>query len=174
MTQWYAVRTATRRERVALAGLEARGLTCFLPMAKHWSRLQRGPQPQKVERPVIPGYLFVLCDPEDFRLILDSEAVSAFVEATGSDGVDFPMPFPLKDVLQLQVEEASGAYDFTRAVKVRYRPRKGDRVKVIAGPYLRFFAKVLSTPKGDRVHVMMEGPQPRGQTLNANHIEAAA
>lgn len=174
MTQWYAVRTATRREQSAMNGLAERKFVTYLPMLTRWSTPARSGRREPVQCPLMPGYLFVLCDTDDFATIRQTEAVHAFVTVMGPDGIDRPIPFAMTDVHGLQAEERAGVYDYTRTQRVRYQPKKGDRVRVVAGPYLLFFAKVIATPKGERVHVMLEGPQPRGQTLNVAHVERAA
>lgn len=173
MSQWYAVRTATRREKAAVDGLTERGFVTFLPMQTYWRKLLRAKRPEAVERPLIPGYLFVLCEPAQFDDVRAVEAASEFVMATCSDGIDRPIMFPLSEIVGLQVEEARGDYDYTRAKRPTYRPLKGDRVRVVGGTYLSFIGRVLSTPKGGRVHVMLEGPLGGGKTLPAGQLRAA-
>ena len=173
MSQWYAVRTASGREFTALAGLVERGFAVFMPMQRRWRLLSRGKPNESVDRPLIPGYLFVLCEPEDFAAISDLEAVHAFVTYTCEDEIARPIAFPLVVILGLQADERAGVFDYTKHTRVKYRPKKGDRVKVKAGTWLSFIGKVLETPRGERAHVMLEGPFGRGMVLDLDHIEAA-
>lgn len=184
MSQWYAVRTATRREFAALAGLLERKFAVFMPMQTRWSALWRGRR-EPVSSPLLPGYLFVLCELDgpvrlspgvtttQARLILDTEGVSCFVEATGADGIDRPIAFPHKDVHRFQAEERAGVFDYTKVRRAAYRPKKGARVRIHAGAYYGYFAKVLATPKGERAHVMTEGPGARGVTVDVKNLSAA-
>lgn len=173
MSQWYAARTATRREKAAVDGLTERGFVTFLPMQTFWRSLARAKRPVQAERPLIVGYLFVLCEPEQFDDIREVEAVHEFVMATCSDGVDRPIMFPLSIIVGLQADEAGGLFDYTVRKRPPYRPRQHDRVKVVGGTWLNFVGRVLATPKGDRVMVMLEGPHGRGVTVPAGQLRAA-
>lgn len=180
MSQWYAVRTATRREFTALGGLVDREYAVFMPMKRVWSVLTRPGQKVAIDRPLLPGYLFVLCSPEDWRSIKPTdgrggiEGVSGFVTAVGPDGIARPIAFPLDAVVGLQADERAGVYDYTRAERVKYQPKKGDRVQVKAGPWLAFIGRVLDTPRGERAHVMLEGPGGRGVALPNEYLQLAA
>lgn len=171
MSQWYAVRTATRREALAADGLAEHGFTVFLPLEKRWSLIRRRGK-EAVERPLIPGYLFVLCERDDEEEINGHEAVHAVVTCSCEDGRVRPIAFPAKAIIDLQADERAGLFDYTRHTRAAYKPRKGDRVKVVAGTWLNFIGKVLATPRGERAHVMIEGPFGRGVTLENEHIQA--
>jgi len=172
--QWYAVRTATRREHQAAGALADAEFTTYLPVATRWGKVGRcGGQPKRIDYPLIPGYLFVLCTLDDLASVTAVDCVHTLVCATFADGDSHPIPFPLKDIIGLQAEEAGGLYDHTRGERPKYRPKKGDRVRVIVGTYLTFIGRVLATPKGERVHVMLEGPGGRGKDFLAHEIEAA-
>jgi transcriptional antiterminator RfaH len=171
MTDWYAVRTATRQERVVAAGLAERGFSIFLPMETDW----RGSPRVRHMEPLLPGYVFVLCDPRNFADVHGIEGVTGFVRYMGNDGVLWPVPFPGMDVLRFQMDERDGAFDRTRNVKPpRYQPKKGERVQITAGTYLGFFAKVLSAPDKDRRKLLIEGfEKQRHKTLDIAHLVAA-
>lgn len=171
-SQWYAVRTATRRERQALAALSERGFTAFLPME---TRIRQTSFTREVvDTPLFPGYMFVLCREEDFRPILDVEGVHAFVCQSRADGEPTPAPFPAAAILGLQIEERSGMFDRTRKKKIPYRPKKGEKVKITAGTWMGFIAEVLNTPRGQRAHVMVEAfGRRRGMTVEVDHLAAA-
>lgn len=170
-SQWFAIRSATRREDAAFDGLVERGFTVFLPCETRWS--QNPWNKVKVERPLYRGYMFVLCAPQDFHQILDIEGVHQFVRYMVDD-VMVPMPIPTAAVIEIQASERAGLYDSTRVYKPPYRPKKGDRVEVTSGPWQSFIGKLLSTPTRDRAHVMIEGPHGRGVTLNVAHLTAKA
>lgn len=172
MSLWYAVRTATRREKYALKGLAEQGFAVFMP-CETWLR-QTSRVREVATRPLFPGYMFVLCEGEDFRRVLDTEGVHQFVLCNLDGGLSVPIPFPTALILGLQAEERAGLFDRTRQAKIPYRPNKGDRVKVIAGVYQGFIARVLASPKGERAHVMVQvSGRETGRTIDVEHLTAA-
>lgn len=179
MSQWYAVRSATRRERKAAEALAAAGVTVFLPLETRWGTRHGQLGRVRVEGPLLPGYIFVLIDvdageDEAWRAILDIEYVHGVLGCEGDGGVTKPLPIPLAMILEIQADERAGSYDRTLQVKVKYQPQKGDRIKVVAGPWLSFLGKVLSTPTKERVHVMIEGPYGRGAQIEKSHLARVA
>ncbi len=170
VSSWYAVRSATRREASAHDGLVERGFTVFLPMITRWRRSRRGDE--KIERPLFPGYMFVLCAPCDFPDILALEGVHQFVRYMKDDEMT-PMQIPLVAIIGIQAAECRGEFDYTRVIKPEYRPKKGDRVMVTAGTWQSYIGKLLATPTKNRAHVMIEGPHGRGVHLDVAHLSAA-
>lgn len=171
MSQWYALRTATRRETVVASGLAERGFAFFLPMETDW----QGKPKVRHMSPLLPGYVFVLADSDSFADLHGMEAVQGFVRYMRDDGILWPAEFPARAILGLQMDERNGAFDRTRTVKApRYQPKKGERVKIKAGPYLGYFARVLSAPSSARRKLLIEGFEtPRHKTLDVAHLEAA-
>jgi transcription antitermination factor NusG len=171
MTDWYAVCTTTSAERRVGAALAERLYPVFLPMETHWS-VEPGRAKERRCDPLLPGYLFVLCEPEDFAEISGIEDVRGFVRYVRNDGVLWPYILPSAAILGLQMDERSGVFDDT--VQVRYKPRKGERVKITAGPYFNYVAKVLETPRGKRVQLLIEGfDPPRHRKEALAHLAAA-
>jgi transcription antitermination factor NusG len=165
--EWYAIRTLAQREHVSAAGLAERGFTTFIPMAAEW----RGRPRQRVNEPVLPGYVFVLCNPQDFAELHGVDGNLGFVRYQREDGAAWPRAFPLEMILELQIAERSGLFDSTRTIRHRYVPRKGERVKITAGPYYGFVAKVLATPRGERCKLLIEGFEiPRRRTEDIVHL----
>lgn len=170
MSEWYAVRTAPRQERSAAAILAERDFTVFLPMATEWSGTPRA----KNHEPLMPGYLFVLCEQEDFGDIHGLEGIQGFVRYLRYDGAFWPFPFPQSEILRVQIEERAGVYDYTRDKRIRYRPRKGEVVKIGSGPYFGYLAKVLATPRGQRCKLLIEAfGGKRHRTEDIAHLTAA-
>jgi transcription antitermination factor NusG len=172
MSSWYAVRCATRRERAALSGLTEVGVTAFLPMETRWGRSHGAMVRHEVQSPLLPGYLFVLIEEAQMRPALDVEGVHAFVDYIDARGDCRPFPIPYGAIIEIQADERSGRYDRRLNFKPPpYRPQKGDAIRVKAGPYLTYIGVVLATPKGQRVHVQLEGSgSPK---LKLSHVEAA-
>lgn len=175
MSQWYAVRSATCRENAAAEALEEAGITVFLPLEASWGTRAGKPGKSRVERPLLRGYLFVLIDlvtEED--QVLAVHGVHSFLGYTDEVGDNRPLPVPLPLIIEIQSHERAGRYDKTLYFKPKYDPRKGDRVKITAGPWLNFFGKVLVTPRKQRAHVMVEGPFGRGVMVESKHLTPAA
>jgi transcription antitermination factor NusG len=171
MAQWYALRSNARQERAVAAGLSERRFPFFLPMQTDWAG---SPRERNME-PLFPGYVFVLGEPEDFADLIGLEGVINFVRYMGNDGVLWPVEFPGSAILGLQIQERAGAFDFTRLVKPpRYRPKKGETVQIVAGPYYGFMAKVLTAPRDQRCKLLIEGlGKPRNRTEDVAHLAAA-
>lgn len=170
MSIWYAVRSATRREKAAIGGLTEQGFAVFMPCETLQRKL--GGAMENVNRPLFPGYLFILCEPADFRQILEVEGVHQFVRFGTGDDLK-PFPFPIAEIIALQAAERAGEFDRTRKTRAPYRPRKGDKVQVIAGDWYSYVGKVLDTPTGSRAMVKIEGPFGRGVALDVAHLAAA-
>lgn len=171
MSNWYAVCVTTSQEREVGASLAERFYPIFLPMLTDWHVEPGRPKERRCE-PLLPGYLFVLCEEEDFAEILGIEDVHGFVRYIRDDGNAWPIAFPASDILGLQMDERGGAFDKT--LIFRYRPRKGERVKITAGPYFNCIAKVIATPKGKRASLLVEGfGADRHRTEDIAHLAAA-
>lgn len=173
MSGWFAVRCNPQRQAIAARKLEQAGVTVFMPMHVKWGSRRGTLGRCRVVRPLVCGYLFVMIDLTDERLVLDQEDVGGFLGYSDDRGVTRPLPLPVQDIFEMQVDAELGVFDETRFTKAVYRPKKGDRARVTSGAWQGFFAKVIATPKADRVHVMVEGPYGRGVVLPANHLRAA-
>src|ERR1700723_10317 len=104
-TNWFAVWTRSRQEKVAATMLETLGIEHFLPLkseVRQWSDRK-----QTVSVPLFSGYLFVRMNPsKDSRLqVLKAPGIAGFVgSSTG------PLPIPdqqiedIRTVLTKQVE----------------------------------------------------------------------
>lgn len=170
MSTWYAVRSATRQESRAMRSLVEQGRPVFLPCETRMRRL--GGSLEAVSRPLFAGYLFVLCDECDFPDVLEADGVHQFLRYGSGDDLK-PFPFPASEILKLQISERAGEFDYTRAERISYRPRRGDRVKVTAGPWQTFCGQVIQAPSAKRAKVKLEGPYGNTQTLDIAHLAAA-
>lgn len=170
MSQWYAVNIAVRRERAAIASLSEKGFAVFMPCETVMRRIGR--EVEAVHKPLFPGYLFVLCDHRHFEEIREVDTVRGFVRYMAG-GEQRNVTFPLAAILEMQAAERAGHYDRTRAKPNAYRPKKGDKVRVTAGPWMNFVGKLLATPRSRRAQIMIEGPFGRGVTLDVGHLRAA-
>ena len=141
---WYAVATKARDEAIAKANLERQDYRVFLPTINLKKRRRGRWVP--VTEPLFPGYLFV-------SLVLGADDPAPIRSTVGCIGlVRFgqtytPLPSSLIAALQCASEDAlDTAVPFNR----------GEKVRVIAGPFAGLEA-VFDMPRGeDRAQVLLE------------------
>lgn len=173
-SQWFALRTSSRREWSVASMLEDRKVTVWLPVETRWGTRRGIPVRTRIDSPLLPSYLFVLTPETALAEVRKLEGIHEVVGCYDEDGETRPLAIPAAFILGMQIEEASGVYDRTRRVKPPpYRPKKGARVKATCGPYLGFLGRVLDTPKDKRALVMMDDPLARGVTIPVDYLTAA-
>ena len=122
MPNWYAVSVYPRHEKQVAQLLGARNVTYLLPL---YSSLRRWKdRRKKIEMVLFPGYVFVHVTPQDRLSVLKLPSVVRFVSFQGR-----PAVVPDHDIRAMSIGHSSG-------VDVQPHPylRKGQRVRVIAGP----------------------------------------
>jgi transcription antitermination factor NusG len=177
MSQWYALRTATRRERAAHDALTEKGFAVFLPMETLLRKYGRHIEVH--EAPLFPGYLFALIDFDQpgahVAVRTAHTAITGFVQINTPIG-PAPMAIPLPAILGLQSEERAGLFNrLPRAKPNAYRPKGGAKVMITTGVWQGFMAKVLQTPRGQRANVLIQLPDGRtkGKTMELKYLRAA-
>ena len=122
--KWFCLVTQIASEFRALADLEARKFTAYLPRITRIT-MERGRRCER-QRPLLPRYLF-LCLP-DFQRI--EEVHGLIAEVCGLASVveilphDFePRPVPELEVVRLQEREAAGEFRFEATPTGRRRER---------------------------------------------------
>lgn len=148
--KWYAVRAGTRQEGQLMASLRQKRFEVFYPQWKFWRKVGRTSKPG--ERPLFPGFLFVLSIPEWFDAIHDADGFHQFVRALDADGIYRPLAFPDVAIGDLMMRVDLGEFDKTVDERKRFLPAKGRQVGVIKGKYVGLVAEILSAaPKQRRV-----------------------
>lgn len=160
--KWYAVRAGTRQEGQLKAALKAKRFEVFYPQWKFWRRVRTTNYPG--ERPVFPGYMFVLTNEDRFADIHEADGFHQFVRALDADGIYRPLPFPDAAIGDLMVRMDLGEFDKTVVDHKRFLPEKGREVGVTKGKWAGLVGEILSVaPKQRRVVLalanMDEGPQ---------------
>jgi transcription antitermination factor NusG len=176
VSEWYAVKTAPQAERKAAYALSQEGLAVFLPIETDWGTLRgKLDKTRYAYAPLLPGYFFVLIEATDFRRVLEVEGVAGFVDFIDARGETRPFPIPPAAIIEMQADERAGQYDLTRGRNPTkpppYRPKRGERVQVIAGPYLTYIGQVIAAPKKNRVKVALE--DGRTPMLKVSQVAAA-
>lgn len=143
---WYLVQFRPNCFSLAHRNLTRQGFEVFCPRIAE-TRKSRG-QFRSVRQPLFPGYLFVHFNPSEtgWRSIKGTRGVSQLVSFAG---VPEPVPSTLIDGLRLRCDDES-----VLLPEADIGP--GDRVRVTAGPFAEFVCTIDSTPKDQRVWVLLE------------------
>jgi transcription antitermination factor NusG len=102
LTQWFAVRTATGRERFVSTQLQGKGYEDFLPTYR--SRRQWSDRTKQLELPLFPGYLFCRFDFSNRLPVLITPGVKVIV---GFGKI--PAPVSCEEIESLRHVVSSGA-----------------------------------------------------------------
>jgi transcription elongation factor/antiterminator RfaH len=145
-TQWFAIWTRSRQEKVAAAMLDTVGVQHFLPLRselRQWSDRKR-----MVTVPLFSGYLFVRMNRQaDSRLrVLKTPGIAGFVgNSTG------PLPIP-----DQQIEDIRTV--LTRRVEcaVFSHLEEGERVRVMRGPLAGIEGILLRSNSNTRLLISIE------------------
>jgi transcriptional antiterminator RfaH len=158
---WRAARLMTRREAFATHCLGLAGFETYLPRLRE-RRIIRGRRVE-VKPPLFPGYCFVLIvlqwhaarwRPGVFNLIMDG---------TG------PAKVPDDVIAEIRARERDGLIELPKPPALQ----RGDRVRIIAGPFSEHLALYAGQTAHERVAVLLRvlGGQQRVE-LPAGAIEA--
>ncbi len=146
MKAWYVVSTLPNQEVRAQTNLVRQGFRPWLPMMKRSRRHAR--KLDTVQVPLFAGYLFVELDVERERW---SPINGTFgVRKLLSQG-DRPVPVPHDFV-----EALSASLDDDGTVKVPAPAlRPGQKVRMIAGPFVDCVATLINLASADRIAVLL-------------------
>lgn len=148
MPDWFVVRCATRQEKRAEEGLKEAGFEAYCPRALVWSFLQK----TTVERPLIPGYLFVslqAATDDEFAAVLGIDGVHAFL------GVGKPVRVSAREIEALKRAQAAGDFNQTDpAAPTKFKP--GDQARVVAGTYQGLIVAITRADRKGKVGIALE------------------
>ena len=142
--RWYALYLRSRYEKRAHQLLLGKGIDSFLPLIEEvhvWSDRKK-----RVEEPLFRGYLFVKTDLKNRVPILQTDGVVHFVSIG-------PKPNPIPDEQINWVKILIGHPD--RVVREPYMS-EGQRVRVIAGPFIGLQGYVVKVKSSTRVVVSLD------------------
>lgn len=141
-TNWYALWTRSRHERVVRDQLNKKGIEAFLPTIVRWSRWKD--RRKQVEWPLFPGYCFARFNGNDVLPVLTCMGVVAIVSFNGK-----PAPVATDEVTSLRrMVETDLPYDPCPLT------REGMMVEVIGGP-LKGIVGRLVQKNANRITVML-------------------
>lgn len=182
---WYVVCTEARQEQIAKSEIGDRGLVPYLPIEPRRERHGRG-QMRTVERPLMPSYLLVKCEPEDWHKVTSARGVRRLL---GIGAAPRSLPDAAVEVIRLREAELWEAEAHRREVEEAAERAKaggrsgviwhfsaGDRVRIKAGPCAMFYADLVSAVDGhDRVNAVIKlFGQVWKTELSAFNIEPAS
>ncbi len=128
--RWYAVHSQPRKEAVALENLERQGFSSWLPRVARSVR-KNGRWATKVE-PLFARYLFVNLDvsQQDVSPIRSTLGCVGLVRQAG---LPASVPVGVVEGLQALVDPETGLHQLSQLGAPTFK--KGDRVRVLAGPF---------------------------------------
>ena len=146
--KWYAILTQSSMEKKAKATLEER--IKKLKMSDYFGhiliptmiveRIDESGKKKKVEQKMIPGYLFIQMDPTHkatFSCVKDTPKISSFI---GSAANQDPKPVPDEEISRIFSRAAEAIK--TAPLKPLTAFEKGEKVKVIDGPFTNFVGDI--------------------------------
>jgi transcriptional antiterminator RfaH len=144
---WYAAQLRPNGDALALLNLQRQGFNAFRPLLWETKRSQKGPQ--RLLRPMFPGYVFVQFDitQPDWPNIRSTRGISRLVG--NMSGGPSRLPTGLIDALRHRCagSEANSAVDAFEL---------GDKVYVSSGPFAAFLATVERMDAENRVWLLID------------------
>ncbi len=144
--KWYAVYIDSRAEKKVHAELTEKGIESFLPLKttlRRWSDRKKW-----VEMPLIPGYCFVKIIYKDYLRVLQTNHVVAFVRFEGQPAVIQESQI---DFLKRMLKQTDYEWEVTTEDLV-----PGQKVEIIAGPFIGTEAELMVIKGKNRVGVRIE------------------
>ncbi|MGB2129697.1 MAG: UpxY family transcription antiterminator [Flavicella sp.] len=125
ITNWYALVCKSRAEKKVFARLSAAGHEVFLPLVvelKQWSD-----RIKKVEKPLVPSYVFVKTEAKTLNTYLEDIGVVRVFKYLGKPAVISQKEI---DILKVSIEQKGVPSVFEKKYLI-----KGTPVQIIKGPF---------------------------------------
>mgnify|MGYP001182911588 FL=1 len=144
--KWFIIQIKPNAYEMANRNLTRQGFETFIPEMIVTSSKNNQYYSKKVF--LFPGYMFVFFDPNflEWKLINSTYGVSKILSFNNK-----PAEIPSDLILALKYRYA-GNEKLTGNIDLK----KGDRIKMITGPFVNFFAKVESVEGSNRIWVLLE------------------
>ena len=144
--RWFLVHTQPKAERKAQWHLKAQGFCTYLPQICKTVRHAR--QLRTVQAPVFPRYLFVILDLERDRWLSVRSTVGVSHLIGRQDGRPTPVP---TGIVEAMISQSDG-----ESLRLDAGFVKGQRVRILAGPFADFIGKLERLDEAGRVQVLLE------------------
>ncbi len=160
---WYAIRTRSRHEKVAVRQLDGAGIENFLPLMTQTHRWVTGPK--QVDVPLFPGYAFVrlVYSPDQRVRVLRAHGVAGFVGTQGK-GTEIPDK-QIEDIKILMTQKIP----FKSSISLQV----GQKVKVKGGS-LDGVEGILIERRSQRKLVIMIEPIQRALSVDLEGYDVVA
>jgi len=145
--RWYAARTKSRQENLALRNLARQQFEAYSPHVEIKRTIRR--RIISTSEPIFPGYVlikFALAD-ASWRAINSTRGIVSLI-MTGENGI--PAPLPVGEVEAIQRREKSGELIIARDDLIR----RGDKVRIKFGTAADAIGKVIFT-RGERIELLL-------------------
>ena len=139
-SQWYAIRTRSRYEKVVRDQLVGRGIDCLLPLCTRMSQWKD--QRKRIAWPLFSGYCFGRFALEQQRQVIQASGV---VQIVGSGHVAEPIPADEIAAIQ-RLTQLGDRYE-----TYPYGLQEGMSVTVIRGPLQGLHGRFIRTAVGGRL-----------------------
>ena len=123
---WYVLHTKSRFENVVHDGLYKKSVEVFLPKIRVPSK--RRDRKLMIHVPLFPGYVFVRTDLDPYHHLEIVKTVGA-VRLIGSKEGPIPVSDQTIDSLRIMISTE-------QPVHTGFQLKRGDRVQVVAGPFI--------------------------------------
>jgi transcriptional antiterminator RfaH len=145
-TQWFILQFKSNSHHQASKNLTRQGFKTFLPL--HESTSRKASRFINANRPLFPGYMFIAFDREksNWHKINNTYGVSRLITF---NSVLKPIPTTIIDSLMKRC-------DSTDKLLPNKRLAKGDKIKVLKGPFTNFTATVETYESDQRIWILMD------------------
>jgi transcriptional antiterminator RfaH len=140
---WAVARLQLHREALALRFLEAAGYQPYYPLMREWAR--RFGRKIELRRPLFPGYAFLVV-----KLQWSQARWAPGVATLLMDGL-VPARCPDRLIDEIRRREVRGAIELPKAGL-----KRGDRVRILAGPFNGQLAVYAGMKPRERVEVLLQ------------------
>ncbi|MDW7693765.1 UpxY family transcription antiterminator [Flammeovirgaceae bacterium SG7u.111] len=158
--QWYAVNTRFKHEKKVHKLLQAKGVHSFLPLystLRYWSDRKK-----RVEEPLFSCYLFVKINLKEKLDVLQTNGVLSFVSFEHS-----PVSIP-----ECQIETIQRLLSGNAEFEVKHHFKRGERVKVVSGPFAGMEGHLLRTKTASRLMIGIDAlKQSIAVEIGAHELE---
>jgi transcriptional antiterminator RfaH len=144
--EWFVIQFKPNSHYQATKNLNRQGFETFLPL--HEITLRKASRFVKSTKPLFPGYMFVSFDKTQLKWhkIKNTYGVSRLITFNSS----------LKSIPSTFVDNLMKRYDSSGKLLPIAKMKKGDKVKILEGPFANFIATIEDYETEQRIWVLMD------------------
>ena len=144
--EWFILQFKPNAHHQATKNLNRQGFATFLPLLEKTSR--KASRFINTTQPLFPGYMFIEFDREK----------SNWSKINNTYGVSRLVTFDafLKSIPTIIIDNLMSRCDFSGKLLTPEKLKKGDKVKILNGPFANFIATVETYETEQRLWVLMD------------------